>query len=143
MGEAESNLVEQADNPIENPVEAAAQEAIQKRLDEQPSPAVEPKQPRYEEDDDELDDDVHDLELKAADASAQLQGHKFGSREYIAAIEDRLRPNQEDTARAGISPCDGSGKPDGAIMVVRSNDAKQDRANPRGSSLCTQRRGRS
>ena len=40
--EDESNPVEQADNP-DNPVEAAAQEAIQTKLDEQPSPVVEPK----------------------------------------------------------------------------------------------------
>ena len=36
-----------------NPVEQAAQEAIQAKLDEQPDPVVEPKKPRYEEDDDE------------------------------------------------------------------------------------------
>ena len=36
-----SNPVEQADNP-DNPVEQAAAEAVQKKLDEQPSPVVEP-----------------------------------------------------------------------------------------------------
>ena len=51
-GRAESNPVEQADNP-DNPVEAAAQEAVQAKLDEQPDPVVEPRMPRYEEDDDD------------------------------------------------------------------------------------------
>ena len=42
--EAESNPVEQADNP-DNPVEQAAAEAVQKKLDEQPDPVVEPRSP--------------------------------------------------------------------------------------------------
>ena len=93
--EAESNLVEQADNP-DNPVEAAAQEAVQKKLDEQPEPIVEPRMPRYEEeDDDDNTDAVEELELKAAHASAQVQGHKFGSRGYADAIAAKLR--QEKT----------------------------------------------
>jgi hypothetical protein len=95
--EAESNLVEQADNP-ENSVETAAAEAIQAKLDEQPSPVVEPKQPRYEEDDDEdFTDEVNQLNLRLADAQAQVAGHKFGSREYVDAIANNLR--REDSPR--------------------------------------------
>ena len=65
-----------------------------------PTPVVEPRMPRYEEDDDdELDDDVHELELKAADASAQIAGHKFGTRQYADAVADRLRPQERDRPR--------------------------------------------
>ena len=95
--EAESDPVEQAENP-DNPVEAAAAEAVQKKLDEQPSPVVEPKQPRYEEEDDEdFTDGVRELQWRAADAAAQIQGHKFGSRGYADAIANNLR--QEDSPR--------------------------------------------
>lgn len=95
---------EEAEQQADNPVEAAAQEAVQKKLDEQPEPvlAQQPGQPgplqrmaeaRAEA---EYADDVNKLELQAADASAQIAGHSFGSREYIAAIENRLRPQEED-----------------------------------------------
>jgi hypothetical protein len=97
----QDNPVEAAkeSNPIaDNAVEQAAQEAIQTKLAEQPEPVVEPRQPRYEEeDDDDNEDAVHELELRAADASAQLQGHKFGSRGYADAIANNLR--QEDSPR--------------------------------------------
>ena len=102
--EAESNLVEQADNP-DNPVEQAAQEAVQKKLDEQPDPVVEPKQPRYEEeeeDDEDFTDGVRELEWRAADAAAQIQGHKFGSRGYADAIAANLR--REDSPRRERTP---------------------------------------
>ena len=72
------NPIEQADNP-DNPVEQAAAEAIQTKLDEQPEPVVEPRMQVEEDDDDELDDGANELELKAAHASAQIAGHKFGS----------------------------------------------------------------
>ena len=101
--EAESNLVEQSDNP-DNPVEEAAAEAIQAKLDEQPSPVVEPKQPRYKEEEDEEDDEdftdgVNELNLKAADAAAQIAGHRPGTRQYADAVADRLRPQERDTPR--------------------------------------------
>ena len=62
--------------------------------------------PRYEEDDDdEIDDGVNELELKAADAAAQMQGHKFGTREYADAVADKLRPQgRSTTARARLPP---------------------------------------
>ena len=70
------------------------------KLDEQPSTRlVEPRMQVEDEDDDELDDDVHDLELKAADASAQIAGHRPGTRRYADAVADRLRPREEDTPR--------------------------------------------
>ena len=95
----ESNPVEQADNP-DNPVEEAAAEAIQTKLDEQPSPVVEPRMPRYEEDDDDdFDDGVNELELRAADAAAQVAGHRPGTRQYADAVADRLRPQERDTPR--------------------------------------------
>jgi hypothetical protein len=97
-GEAESNPVEQADNPVEQ----AAAEAVQKKLDEQPDPVVEPRMQVEEDDDDDFDDGVHDLELRAADAAAQLQGHKFGSRGYADAIANKLR--QEDSPRRERTP---------------------------------------
>jgi hypothetical protein len=97
---------QQADNPVEqNPVEAAAQEAIQTKLDEQPSPVVEPKQPRWEdeeEDAEDFTDEVNQLNLRLADAQAQVAGHKFGSREYVDAIANNLR--QEDSPRRERTP---------------------------------------
>jgi hypothetical protein len=99
----QQDLVEQADNPIaDNPVEAAAQEAIQAKLDQQPSPpALEPKPMQEEE---KYEDEVRQLELRAADAQAQVAGHKFGSREYIAVMENRLRPQEEGTPRRERGP---------------------------------------
>ena len=76
--EAESNPVEQADNP-DNPVEQAAAEAVQKKLDEQPSPVVEPRMPVTKKKTTRiLPTACNELELRAADAAAQIAGHKFG-----------------------------------------------------------------
>jgi hypothetical protein len=96
--EAESNSVEQSPE-TKNPVEEAAQAAIQDKLDEQPDPVVKPKpmQAEKDDDDDEYADEVNQLELRLADAAAQVAGHKFGSRGYVDAVASRLR--QEDAPR--------------------------------------------
>ena len=133
--EAESDPVEQAENP-DNPVEAAAAEAVQKKLDEQPSPVVEPKQPRYEEEEDEdFTDGVRELQWRAADAAAQIQGHKFGSRGYADAIANNLRQRRLTTQRARFSERDGTGEPVIAFMVERSDDTKQNGIDRRRSGL--------
>jgi hypothetical protein len=92
-------------NPVdeeENPVELAAGAALQAKLDEQPDPEVEPKLPddeySAEFDSDEYDDDVHELNMRLADAAAQVAGHKRGSRGYADAVASRLR-QEEDTPR--------------------------------------------
>ena len=109
----ESNPVEQAENP-DNPVEEAAAEAVQKKLDEQPSPVVEPKQPRYEEEDDEdFTDGVRELEWRAADAAAQIQGHKFG--------KPWLRRCHRRQSQAGKSPRRERGSPSMMAPVSRSS----------------------
>jgi hypothetical protein len=102
--EAESNPAEQ--NPVEaeeidNPIEEAAQAAIEAKLDEQPDPVVEPKPAEIEEYDAQFDDDVHDLQLRAADAAAQAQGHKFGTREYADAVASKLRQEAPRTRERG------------------------------------------
>jgi hypothetical protein len=97
----ESNPVEQADNPVE----AAAAEAVAKKLDEQPSPVVEPKQPRWEDDDaEDFTDEVNQLNLRLADAQAQVAGHKFGSREYVDAIANNLRREDSPRRERGSPP---------------------------------------
>src|SRR5512139_3561993 len=101
---------QQADNPVEqNPVEEAAKEAIQTKLDEQPEPAVEPKpgpMQRWAEKDADAEyaDDVNQLELRAADASARIAGHEFGSKAYVAAVEDKIRPQQSTPPRRERGP---------------------------------------
>ena len=72
--EAESNPVEQADNP-DNPVEQAAAEAVQKKLDEQPDPVVEPSsRVTKKTTTTTLTTACDELELRAADAAAQIAG---------------------------------------------------------------------
>ena len=51
----------------------------------------------------EYADDVNQLELRAADAQAQIAGHEFGTPGYISAIESKLR-RQEDTPRRERGP---------------------------------------
>jgi hypothetical protein len=101
--EAESNPVEQADNP-DNPVEQAAQEAIQTKLDEQPEPVVEPRMQAEEDDTEDFTDEVNQLNLRLADAQAQVAGHKFGSREYVDAIANNLRREDSPRRERGSPP---------------------------------------
>ena len=81
-----------------------------------------------------LADGVDLLNLQAAHASAQVAGHKFGSRGYADAIAAKLR--QEDSPRRERSSLhDGTGKPVVPIVVVRSNDAVQNRIDRRGNGF--------
>ena len=105
---------------------AAAGGRSQKKLDEQPEPVVEPKQPRYEEDDDEdLTDDVNELEL-------QLRTLKRRSQGTDSARVNTPMPSQTNSDRRARrprrergSPPDGSRMPREPVMVERSNNAKQ------------------
>jgi hypothetical protein len=88
-----------------NPVEAAAAEAVAKKLAEQPSPVVEPRMQVEEDDDDEdFADEVNQLNLRLADAQAQVAGHKFGSREYVDAIASNLRREDSPRRERGSPP---------------------------------------
>ena len=113
------------------------------KLDEQPDPVVEPSPVmKTKTTTTRFYDDVNELELKAADASAQVAGHKFGTREYADAIADKLRPQEKTHHGESAAPShDGTRKQINPIVVVRSNDAKQNGIDRRGSGLLSHQQG--
>jgi hypothetical protein len=104
------NQIEEA-NPVEaeddNPVELAAGAALQAKLDEQPDPEVDPEQELGLPDEDEyeaqFDEDIAALELQAADAAAQTQGYRRGSRDYADAVASRLQQDTPRRERSSVS----------------------------------------